>query len=86
MAINEFAGTITSSPGGDVQGSERQRQRLGPGGDAHRVLGLAPSGERGFEALDERTAGECSAARDLLHGVDKLVEQFRIVIVHHRQR
>ena len=52
VAMNEFDGTMTSSPAPMSSALSASDDRLGAGGDADGVVGLAVGGELGLEGLE----------------------------------
>ena len=52
VAMNEFDGTMTSSPAPMSSALQREHDRLGARGHADGVVGLAVGGELGLEGLE----------------------------------
>ena len=82
VAMNELAGTMTSSPRPDAQRAQREHERLGARGDADRVLGLAVGGEVVLERLDVGPSVKAPCSATLRDDPEQLLEQLRVGVVH----
>ena len=66
----------------DLQGAQRERERLGAGGHADREIGLAVGGEVLLEGLDVVAQRERALLGDFAHGPQQLLEQLGVGVVH----
>ena len=84
--MNEFAGTMTSSPGPMPSARSASDDRLGAGGDADRVVGLAVGGELGLEGLELVAHRERAGRGDAGDDLEQLLEQRGVGRVEPEQR
>ena len=72
--------------GPDAQRAQRHRQRVGAGGDADGLVGLAVGREVGLEVLDVRAEGERGVLGDGADLAEQLLEQLGVVAVQADER